>query len=96
VREEAFVFEFKIEGLDHLDKSLKELSQAFGSLEGEIGHVRFNPDDPHDVERAINEAQGMVNVRLSCFRHNPWASQIGDALKEKIREGISEKARQAR
>ena len=89
------MFEFKIKGLDQLDKSLKEVSRAVESIGHEIGEVRFNPDDPRDVDRAISEAQRMVDAKLSRFKHNPWVSAISDGLKEKIREGILEKAREA-
>ena len=89
------MFENKIEGLDQLDKTLNEVSRAVQSLNGEIGAVRFNPSDPNDVERAICEAQGMVDAKLSPYKLNPWVSKISDGLKEKIRQGILDKARRA-
>jgi hypothetical protein len=90
------MLELKIEGLDQLDKAFEEVSQALESLGQQIGAVRFNPGDPNDVDRAISEAQRMVDAKLWRFKHNPWVSTISDGLKEKIREGIIDKARQAR
>jgi hypothetical protein len=42
---------FEIEGLDNLMKQLKEAELALSNLDGELGNVRFDADDPTDAQR---------------------------------------------
>jgi len=50
--------------------------------------VRFKPDDPADVQRAIESIDRAVDVKLSRFQDNPWAAQVGKAVKDGFRQRI--------
>ncbi|ELQ6019448.1 hypothetical protein R2217_000372 [Cronobacter turicensis] len=54
--------DFKIRGLDNIQKQLKEVERATEALNGSYD-VRFNANDPNSIENAIQEAYSMVDER---------------------------------
>ena len=87
---------FKIEGLDKLQRELEEASKAFEGADGELGTVRFDPNDPGSIEAAISEINRLVDERLGAYDHNPLVGPMISEMKEKYREALLEKAAAAR
>lgn len=83
---------FKINGLDKLAQKMKELQEAMQLLDGELGVISFNPDDPGDIERAILSGESLIDERLASFYSNSSVASIASQLKEKIRENILQRA----
>ena len=87
---------FKITGLDALTKQLKEAERALEGLDGTLGTVNFNPHDPESIEAAIVEVEAMIDERLGAYSGNPIVGPMSEELKEKYRQGILERAAEAR
>lgn len=86
----------KITGLDEFTTQLDEAQKAFAALDGEIGTVNFDPNDPASIETAIQQVQMMIDERVGAYARNPIVGQIIEQIKEKYREGILQKAAAAR
>jgi hypothetical protein len=54
----------KITGLDKLTRDLAEAQKATEDLSGELGTVKFDPNDPGSIEAAINEVARLVDCGL--------------------------------
>lgn len=87
---------FKITGLDKLQKSLKDAQRALSELDGELGVVNFDPNDPASIEGAIQSVNRMIDERLGEYSSNPIVGPLVEQMKEKYRESILEKAAEAR
>ena len=87
---------FKITGLDKLSSSLNDATKALEALDGELGTVTFNPNDPASSEAAIQEVERIVDERLGAYASNPIIGPLAEGMKEKYREAIIEKAAAAR
>lgn len=86
----------KITGLDKLQKELKEAEQALNELDGELGVVKFNPEDPASIEAAIQSVMRMIDNRVEPYAENPIVGSLADQMKESYRENILQKAAEAR
>lgn len=82
----------KIEGLDKLQRQLKDAERAFQELDGEMGSVTFDPNDPASIEQAIQEMTRMIDERVGGYLSNPIVGPLVDEMKVKYREAIVEKA----
>lgn len=87
---------FKIEGLDKLQKELADAQRAMEDVNGELGSVTFNPEDPGSIEAAIAAAHKLIEDKLGPYANNSIVGPMIDGLKEQYREGILEKATAAR
>ena len=87
---------FKINGLDKLSRDLELAQKAMETLDGELGTVSFNPNDPGSIDAAIQEVERLIDERLGSYDSNPIIAPMMESLKEKYREGILEKAAAAR
>lgn len=83
---------FKIEGLDKLQRQLKDAERAFKELDGELGSVTFDPHDPASIEHAVHEMTRMIDDRVGGYVSNPIVGPLVDEMKTKYREAIVEKA----
>ena len=86
----------KITGLDEFTKQLDEAQKALAALDGQIGTVNFDPNDPASIEAAIQHAHMMIDERVGAYALNPIVESLIEQLKEKYREGILQKAAAAR
>lgn len=86
----------KISGLDGLTKQLKEAQKALAALDGQIGTVNFDPNDPGSIEAAIRQVELMIDQRAGAYARNPIIAPLIEKLKEQYREGIIQKAAAAR
>lgn len=87
---------FKIEGLDKLTRQLEEAQQAIASLDGELGTVQFNPNDPASIEQAIQDVEHLVDERVQSYASNPMVASLAEQMKEQYRQAILDKAAEAR
>jgi diketogulonate reductase-like aldo/keto reductase len=86
----------KITGLDGLQRELEETQRALEMLDGELGTVNFNPDDPSSIEAAIQTMYKMIEDRAGMYASNPIVGSLIDQMKEAYRENILQKAAEAR
>lgn len=87
---------FKIEGLEKLQRQLAEAERAFEEIDGELGSVSFDPDDPESIEAAIVSMEQMIDDRLGPYANNPLVGPMIDEMKDKYRTAIIDKAAEAR
>ena len=82
----------RIKGLDQLQRQLQEAQNALQEIDGEIGIVSFEPNDPGSIEAAINTINKLIDERIGNYSSNPFISPIIDGMKRQYRESILEKA----
>ena len=87
---------FKIEGLDKLQKNLGEIEEAFSELDGKLGSVSFDPENPESIDQAISEVSQMVDKRLAKYDGNETVRAMAEEIKQEYRNSILEKAAAAR
>ena len=80
-----------IQGLDKLQREMKELAAASQALDGTITTVNFNSDDPESVAAAIQQVEAAIDSKIAPYRSNCMVMNMADALKEKYRQGILSK-----
>lgn len=85
-----------IEGLDKLQRELDELGKAVAALDGEIGNVSFDPEDPASIDAAIHEMNSLIDAKVGRFSRNDLVAPVIADLKEQARDAILEKAERAR
>jgi hypothetical protein len=83
-------------GLDRVAKDFEEASKALSQLDGTLGEVNFDPNDPASIERAINAVNSMVDEKTIGFENNPIIEPLVREMKEKYRDAILENAAAAR
>jgi hypothetical protein len=86
----------RIKGLDKLKRTLEDLAKALSSLDGELGNVSFDPNDPQSIELAIQSMESLVDERVGSFGKNEAVQHFVDAFKETNRRAILDCAAKAR
>jgi hypothetical protein len=87
---------FKITGLDKIQREFRDAGKALESLEGELGTVRFDPDDAASIEAAIVSMERFIDERTAAYADNSIIGPLVAEMKEKYRAGILDKASEAR
>lgn len=87
---------FKLEGLEQVTKNLDDAAKALEQMDGEIGTVNFDPEDPASIDRAIHLVNQMIDEEVRGYESNPIISGLIDEMKSSYREAILEKAAAAR
>lgn len=87
---------FKIEGLDKLQRDLKRVQDAISELDGDLGSVSFNPDDPESIDLAISSMEKLIDEKVAGFEDNDIVASLIDEMKGQYRAVILEKAAEAR
>ena len=82
----------KITGLDQLTKQIEDAKRALEGLDGELGRVSFDPNDPGSIESAIQRLEAMIDERLGRFSSNSIIGPLASNMKEKYRKGILDHA----
>lgn len=85
-----------LKGLDQLTKQLKSAQSALEELDGELGVVKFNSNDPESIEAAILAVEMMVDEKLGQYADSPIIAPLAEQMKEKYREAIVGRAAEAR
>lgn len=86
----------KITGLDQLTKQIDQAQVALAALDGELGTVHFDPNDPESIEAAILQCEMAVDERVGAYASNPFVAPLIEQAKEHFREAIISKAAAAR
>ncbi|EMB7853598.1 hypothetical protein VAG69_002222 [Escherichia coli] len=86
----------KVTGLDKLQKELKDAKRILSELDGELGVVKFNPNDPASIESAIQTVNHMIDESIDGCSTNSIVGSLAQQMKETYREGILKKAAEAR
>ena len=87
---------FKITGFDRLASNLAEAQKALAALDGELGTVRFDPNDPASIDGAVQEIERLVDERLGSYASNPIIGPLAQGMKERSRQAILDRAAAAR
>ena len=87
---------FKISGLDQLTKQLEQAQQAIEEIDGELGTVTFDPNDPASIDSAIQQANATLDAKVALWANNPLVAQLIEGVKEQFRESIIQRAAAAR
>jgi len=85
-----------INGLGQLQKQLHEAQEALKRVEGELGTVRFDPNDPESIEAAMRQIDALIDERLGDYLNNPIVGPLAESMKEKYREAVLEEAQAKR
>lgn len=85
-----------ISGLDTISRQLSDAQKALEALDGELGTVSFDPNDPSSIELAIQNVGSIIDEKVAPFANNPVIAQLVDGMKEQYREAIIERASEAR
>ena len=85
-----------MKGLDDLQRTLAEAQRALEAVNGELGTLSFNPEDPESVEAAIIESERLVDERLGKDANNPIVGPLIVQMKDSFRTAVIEKAAAAR
>lgn len=86
----------KISGLENVMREVDEAKKALEEIGGELGSVNFDPHDPASVEAAIVSMEGMIDDKLGRYGNNNIIAPMIQELKKNYRDGIIDKASQAR
>lgn len=86
----------KITGLDKLQKELKVAQLALSELDGNLGTVHFDPQDPASIENAIQKINQIVDKRVSQYSSNSIIGQLAEQMKQAYRENLIQKATEFR
>ena len=85
-----------IKGLDQLQKQLHQAQEALRLVEGDLGTVSFDPDDPESIEAAMRQIDALIDERLGDYLQNPIIGPLAEGMKEKYREAVLEQAQAKR
>ena len=92
----ANVEERMIKGFGQLQKQLQMAQEALKRVEGQLGTVHFDPDDPESIERAMRQINAIIEERLGDYLDNPIIAPLSESMKEKYKEAILEQAQAMR
>lgn len=87
---------FKIEGLDKLQRDLKRAQDALAEMDGDLGSVSFNPEDPASIDQAIAAMEQIIDDRVAGYEDSEIIGSLAEEMKERYRAMILEKAAEAR
>jgi hypothetical protein len=59
-----------IKGFGQLQEQLQMAQEALKSVEGQLGTVHFDPDDPESIERAMRQIDAIIEERLGDYLDN--------------------------
>ena len=86
----------KISGLEGLTKTFEDARKALKDLDGELGTVKFDPNDPASIEVAIQEIEQIVDSWLGAYASNPIIGPLAESMKQQYRQGVIDSAAAAR
>ena len=88
--------EFKIEGLDKLQRDLEQVSKALSALDGHIATVQFNPLDPSSVEVALAQVESAIDEKIAPFHGNKIIENLASQMKQKYHNQVLDRVSSAR
>lgn len=85
-----------VKGLDQLQKQLHQAQEALRLVEGDLGTVSFDSNDPESIEAAMRQIDALIDERLGDYLQNPIIGPLAESMKEKYREAVLEQAQAKR
>lgn len=85
-----------ITGFDQLQRQLQAAQEALKRVEGELGTVQFDPNDPESIEAAMRQIDAIIDERLGDYLDNPIIGPLSESMKGKYKEAILEQAQAKR
>jgi hypothetical protein len=85
-----------IKVFDQFQKQLQKAQEALKQVEGDLGTVRFDPNDPESIEAAMRQIDALIDERLGDYLDNPIIGPLAESMKEKYREAVLEQAQAKR
>ncbi len=79
-------------GFDQLQKQLQRAQEALKRVEGQLGTVQFDPNDPESIERAMRQIDSIIDERLGDYLNNPIIGPLSESMRETYKEAILEQA----
>jgi hypothetical protein len=76
---------FKIEGLDKLQRELQRAQDALAELDGDLGSVSFNPEDPASIDQAIAAMERTIDERVAGYEDSSIIGSLAEEMKEQYR-----------
>lgn len=86
----------KIKGLDKMQRELKRAQEALGELDGDLGTVSMNPEDPASIDQAIIAMERIIDTKVAGYEDSEFIRNLAEEMKVKYRAMILEKAAEAR
>lgn len=86
----------KITGFDSLTRQLEDAQKALKELDGQLGSVSFDPQDPGSVEAAIKNMETIIDERVGRYASNSIITPLAEGMKEQYRSEILKRAAAAR
>jgi hypothetical protein len=84
---------FEITGLQELQRKLEDAQRALAAIDGEIGQIRFNPNDPASIEATIRNIEATIDSKVAPYGNNEIVKTFVNGVKEKYRAKILEIAK---
>jgi hypothetical protein len=85
-----------VTGIKEFQKKIQGAISALGELDGELGQVSFDPNDPESIEAAITAMTDLIDSKISGFENNDIVMSLAEQMKDQYRTMILEKAALAR
>ncbi|GHD21395.1 hypothetical protein GCM10016234_35000 [Tianweitania populi] len=82
----------KIQGIDKLQRDLKEAEMAMKEIDGLLGEASFDPEDPASIDVAVQAAHRMIDDKMGPYARNPLVGPMIEETKEHFRQAIIEQA----
>ena len=83
----------KLTGMSEVTRNMEALKRA---LDGAVEKAPFDPHKPQDVERAVQEIEMKVDLKLAPYITSPGVREIAAELKAEYRKALLQKADAAR
>jgi hypothetical protein len=86
----------KITGFDELQKELTDAQKILSEIDGDLGQVTFDPEDPSSIEQAIQLMEKIVDDKVSGYEDNSIVGPLAEEMKDGFRKEILESAAASR
>ena len=86
------IMNLKIQGLEKLQRELKDAERALKALDGTVATLKFDPGDPNSVKNAIRHMETAVDNKVARYRSNELVANLAQGVKDQYRKKILELA----
>ena len=83
----------RMNGLDELQRQLKEAQCALNSLDDTMDDILFDPDHPQSVQGTLGQMEAAIDRKIALYRDNPLVSHVSRELKDQFRKQILKRSR---
>lgn len=78
--------------MEKLFGELENAQKALSALDGDLGNVQFDPDQPASIQAAITQIESMIDERVSRYKRNPLVKELIQAVKSDWADQIKKDA----